>query len=267
MRMSEHGTRSGTAAAALRAYRPQRDGVAQGEMITRYAPLVKRVVDRLPIYLPPTLDSEDLLGYGTVGLIEAINRYDASAGVPFEAYATARIRGAVLDALRAQSWMPRATRDRVRDIAAAAANVQTEQGRPASEAELAAATNLNPAQLRAAAAAAGRTVVSLERPLQAGGEEPLLLKDILADPHAEDPATAATRADLLERLARALEELPERDRTLLSLYYVEDLTMREIAEVLRITVGRVCQLHTRALRRLRDILEPPDGKRARGGAA
>ncbi len=226
------------------------------ELVTHYAPLVRFVVSRLGI--PPTsiLEAEDLVSYGMIGLINAVDRFDPARGVRFEAFATTRIRGAVIDQLRSLNWLPRSAVSRVRHVEAALAAIEQRLGRPAKEEEAAQEVGVSVERYRHMLVEAGVSVLSLDAPLSMFGQEDELmtLSDLLEDQGTIGPADEAERRELLAILSSAIDHLPQRERTLLSLYYQEELTMKEISKVMEVSESRVCQLHTQAIMRLRTTL-------------
>ena len=225
-------------------------------MIVRYAPLVKYVVGRLAISLPAVLDYDDLLGYGTLGLIDAVDRFDPARLVKFETYAVTRIRGYIIDQLRALDWIPRSARQRGREIERASTQFEQEQGRPAKRQEIAAALGLDTTQVAQAQADAACATISLDvaaRTSHDGSE--LNLLDMIEDADSPSPAVVAEQNDLRLSLRAAVAQLPERERHLISLYYGDRLTLKEISVVLGVSESRVCQIHARATARLRSSLD------------
>jgi len=223
------------------------------ELIMHYAPLVRLVVGRLGIPSTSVLEAGDLLSYGMIGLINAVDRYDPSRGVRFEAFATARIRGAVIDQLRALNWMPRAAVSRVRQIEGAMAKLEQQLGRPASELEVAGELAVSLTRYRQMLMEAAITILSLDTPLITLMQEDEFptLGELLEDQATPGPAEQLEMKERLALLATALDRLPERERLLLSMYYNEELTMKEISKVMGVSESRVCQLHMQAIMRLR----------------
>ncbi len=235
-------------------YAAERDPALREQLILQYAALVKYVVGRLAIMLPRILDSDDVLSIGTMGLIEAVDRYDPSTGVKFQTYAISRIRGAILDELRSLDWIPRSARQRSAEIARTFARLEAETGRTATDEEVAAELGLDMHQFQQASISASAVILSLDTPT-AGGDaqdgEGAPLAESIESTAAPNPAQALEEGELVEGLAAAIGALSERERTLLSLYYEQELTMKEISAVLEVSESRVCQLHSRALHRLR----------------
>ena len=238
-------------------YVTERDPALREQLILQYAPLVKYVVGRLAIMLPRVMDSDDVLSSGVLGLIEAIDRFDPATGVKFETYAISRIRGAILDELRALDWIPRSARQRSQEIAKAFARLEIELGRPPTDEEVAQSLGLDMHQFQQASITATAVLLSLEAPAAGDGQEDgagSALVETIESTSAPDPLHHTEEGELLQALAGALRALSERERILLSLYYEQELTMKEISAVLDVSESRVCQLHSRALQRLRGHL-------------
>ena len=234
-----------------------RSSQLRDELITEYVPLVRFVVGRLGI--PPTnlLDAEDLVSYGMIGLINAIDRFDVSRNVRFEAFATPRIRGAVIDQLRTLSWLPRSAVSRVRQIERTLAYLEQRLGRPANEGEAAAEIGVSPERYRQMLLEVSTTILSLDAPLGSfmQDDEMTSLSEILEDQHTLGPDEQAEMHELTSLLATAIDHLPPREQLLLSLYYREELTMKEISKIVSVSESRVCQLHMQAIMRLRGALQ------------
>jgi RNA polymerase sigma factor FliA len=226
------------------------------ELITEYAPLVRFVVGRLGIPQTSLLEADDLVSYGIIGLINAIGRFDPSRGVRFEAFATARIRGAVIDQLRVLNWLPRSAVARVRQIETALATLEQRLGRPAKEQEAAQEVGVSIERYRQMLLEMGIVVLSLDAPLGSliQDDEVTSLCDLIEDTNALGPAQQVEKHEMTTLLSSALERIPERERLLLSLYYQEELTMKEISRVMNVSESRVCQLHMQAVLRLRTAL-------------
>ncbi len=233
---------------------------AREELILHYMPLVRFVVSRLGI--PPTsmLEAEDLVSYGTIGLMNAIDRYDPLRGVRFEAFATSRIRGAVIDQLRTLNWLPRSAVSRVKQVETTLATLEQRLGRYAQEDEAAKELGVTVERYRHMVVEAGLSLLSLDAPLSIFGQddELLTLRDLLEDSANPGPSELTEQKEMSQLLGQALEHLPEREQLLLSLYYVEELTMKEISRVMDVSESRVCQLHAQALLRLRTLLTSSD---------
>lgn len=228
------------------------------KLIAEYMPFVRFVVGRLGIPASGLLEAEDLVSYGMIGLINAIDRYDPSRGVRFEAFATQRIRGAVIDQLRSLNWLPRSAIARMRQIEGAVAKLEQKLGRFASEAEAAEEMGITPQRYRQMLVEISTTILSLDAPLStlSQDDEIVVLGDLLEDREAIGPADQVEKKELLQRLSSAIERLPERERLVLALYYQEECTMKEISRVIGVSESRVCQLHMQAVVHLRAALRP-----------
>lgn len=220
-------------------------------LVLHYAPLVKYVAGRVGTGLPTHVDIGDLVQSGIFGLVDAIEKYDPERGLKFETYAMQRIRGAILDDLRSQDWVPRAVRSRAREVERALERLGARLHRTPNDAELAEELEISVTELRELYGQLQlASVVALED-LVAGGKEAGPVVDMLADDHAADPVSVLVDRDNRRQLADAIAQLDERDRVIVSLYYFEGLTLAEIGNVLSVTESRVSQLHTRAVLRLR----------------
>lgn len=236
-----------------RAFLDGRDPEARRRLVEHHGPLVRGVGLKLAVRLPSSIELSDLLQSGTFGLMEAVDRFDPARGIRFEGYAAQRVRGAMLDELRAQDWVPRTVRARSREVERARDAVQARTGRPASERELAAELGIGLRELRQA----GRPLhlVSVGHLGAAASSGVDVLAALLAD-EADEPGLAVTRRETGDELRAAIAQLGERDRTVLRLYYLEDHTLAEIGVLLGVTESRVCQLHARILTRLRGRMPP-----------
>lgn len=221
-----------------------------------YLPLVKYIVGRLQVKLPPFMDQEDLISSGILGLLDAIKKYDPSRGIKFETYATPRIRGAVLDAVRKANWAPRSTYDRLRAYNQTLQKLEQKYGREVTDQEVAAEMAVSPEEINKLLFDANALATeSLENFLLASDDGNLTLGETIEDQTSADPEQEFVEKEFKETLAKAIEHLNEKDRLLLNLYYYEGLTLKEIGQVLEISESRVCQLHARALTRLRGKLK------------
>jgi RNA polymerase sigma factor FliA len=227
------------------------------QLILAYAPLVKKVVGRMGLRPDGPIEWGDLVNYGIIGLIDAVERYEPERGATFSTFASTRIRGAVLDALRQMDPLGRLARRRVRVAQETIAQLTAELGRLPEDREVAEAMDLSVEQYDQVLQDASLVVLSLEHPLQVSGEgQPLNLFDTLEDEQAADQLNQVEEEELRNRLMHLLSLLPRREQILLSLYYYEGLTMREIAKVMDISQTRVCQLHARTMLNLRAVLNP-----------
>ncbi len=243
------------------AFKAENDQTAREQLILNFSPLVKYVAGRLSASLPQTVDTADLISYGIFGLIDAIEKFDPGRGIKFETYAIARIKGAIIDELRAMDWVPRSVRARAREVEQAYVSLETRLRRAPSDAEVAAELGIAQRELHDIFTKLSYTsIVSFEE-LWTGGdrEDRSNVMGSIADEGAEDPVAMFESAEVKEILAGAIERLPERERVVVALYYYEGLTLKEIGQVLGVTESRVSQLHTKAVLRLRARLHAPHG--------
>jgi RNA polymerase sigma factor FliA len=240
--------------ALWQAFGKQRKQSLRDRLVLHYAPLVKYVAGRVGTGLPSHVEVSDLIQSGIFGLVDAIEKFEPERGLKFETYAMQRIRGAILDDLRAQDWVPRSVRSRARDVERALERLEARLQRSATDPELAEELGLSLDELRDVFAQLQMTSVVALDDLIGAGRGAASLADTLPDDRAEDPVAALVDRDNRRQLAEAVERLNERDRIVVTLYYFENLTLAEIGKVLGVTESRVCQLHTRAVLRLRSKL-------------
>ncbi|WP_426595233.1 RNA polymerase sigma factor WhiG [Cellulomonas sp. McL0617] len=230
---------------------------ARERLILHYAPLVNAVAGRVGMRLPSTVEQADLVSYGMFGLIDAIEKYQTDRAVKFESYASSRIRGAIIDELRAMDWVPRSVRTKARSVDRAYAELEAKLHRTPSEAELAVHLEMPVEDLRAIYAQLSTVNVAALDELLGGGEDRpggVSLVDTLGDERSQDPAGSLEAAETKFLLARAIECLGERERIVVVLYYYEGMTLAEIGRVLGVTESRISQMHTAAMVRLRTRL-------------
>src|SRR5512133_964986 len=225
-------------------YKQDGDASARERLVVAYSPMVKFVAGRLGAGLPSHVEDSDLISYGLMGLIGAIERFEPERGIKFETFAMTRIRGAIIDELRSLDWVPRSVRSRAREIEEAQQKLEHELQRAPSEQELAAKLGLSEEELQ-------------EPLLEIANSSVYALDErwAISDPSAADPQAALDTTEVKDRLAEAIASLPEREQLVVALYYYEGLTLREIGEVLGVTESRVSQLHTKAVMRLKSHLQ------------
>jgi RNA polymerase sigma factor FliA len=229
------------------AYKSGRPGRETDAMVMRHAELVKRIAYHLAGRLPASVEVSDLIQAGMLGLLEAAAHYTADRGASFETYAGIRIRGAMLDALRKLDWAPRSVHRKARAAAAAIRELEAEFGREARDSEIADRMGVSLGEYhRIAHDAASCRVASLD---ETNGDEDALIGRV--EDEKADPFLDATEEGFRASLAEAIKELPERERLVMSLYYDDELNLKEIGAVLKVTESRVCQLHGQALVRLK----------------
>lgn len=235
-----------------RAYKLHGDRTARDELIVRYAPLVKYVAGRMAVHLARRVEEDDLVGYGACGLIDAIERFDPWRGVRFETYAIARIRGAMIDGLRAMDWVPASLRHKSKQVERAMRDLENRLGRSATDEEIAAELGWTMEEFHEQMnALAGTSVLSVEDIWATGEELVGPATPDMKDERGVNPLDEAEWASKREELAEAIDRLPDREKMVITLYYYEGLTVKEIAKVLGVSPSRVSQIHTRAVMRLR----------------
>jgi len=219
------------------------------QLVQRFVPLVKRIAYHLMARLPANVQVDDLVQNGMIGLLDALDRFQEGFGAQFETYATQRVRGAMLDGLRENDWLPRTLRHELRRIEAAISQLEHEHGRSPSERELAEALGMSLAEYQhTLQEARGHRIVYFED--FAGEGDEAFLDRHFSDSEA-DPAAILEDRDIRRALVGAIERLPERERMMMGLYYEQELNLREIGEVMGVSESRVCQLHSQAVARLR----------------
>ena len=224
------------------------------EIILEYAPQVKFIAHRLAMRLPPHIELDDLISSGVIGLIDAIEKFDPSRNIQFKTYAEFRVKGAMLDELRSQDWVPRSVRQKAAVLERTYAEIEQRVGRPASDEEVADALNMRmEAFYDLLNRSKGLSLISIETE----DEDSLLNRKILESltvDIGENPLTALKNKELQKILSNMIDQLPDKERTVVSLYYYEELTMKEVGKVLEITESRVSQIHTQAMLRMRGKL-------------
>ncbi|HWM56060.1 MAG TPA: RNA polymerase sigma factor WhiG [Solirubrobacterales bacterium] len=241
-----------------RRYKGDGDAAARERLVVAYSPMVKFVAGRLGAGLPSHVDDADLISYGLMGLIGAIERFEPERGIKFETFAMTRIRGAIIDELRSLDWVPRSVRSRAREIETTQAKLEHELQRAPTEAELAAKLGISEEELQASLLEiANSSVYALDElwTVSDSSGDTVSLLDTISDPRAEDPQESLASSEVKDRLTEAIATLPEREQLVVALYYYENLTLREIGEVLGVTESRVSQLHTKAVMRLKSGLQ------------
>jgi RNA polymerase sigma factor for flagellar operon FliA len=239
-----------------RRYKEDGDESARERLVVAYSPLVKFIAGRMASGLPSHVEEGDLISYGLLGLIGAIERFDLDREIKFETFAVARVKGAIIDELRSLDWVPRSVRSRARDVEKAHAALEAELQRGPTDEEMAEKLKMTVDEFQGTLLEiANSSVLALDDlwtfadPEGGGGQISVL--DTIRDPSAIDPESEAQTTELKDRLADAIESLPDRERLVIALYYYESLTLREIGEVLGVTESRVSQLHTKAVLALR----------------
>ena len=235
---------------------PLAELVDRDKLILDHVPLLKHIVGRMALDLPASIERDDLYGFGMVGLIGAADSWEPGRGLRFSTYAFPRIRGAILDELRRADFLPRGRREKVRELERVVSELEQRDGVAPQPEQIAAELGVSPEAVdEILLSARSAATASLD---EGPGFE---LLGLLSDPRSSDPAGSAEFEELKARLVEAIGALPEQDKTVITLYYGEELLLREIAEVLEVTESRVSQIHTRALYRLNCSLSARIGSR------
>jgi RNA polymerase sigma factor FliA len=241
-----------------RRYKDDRDEKARERLVLAYAPLVKYVAGRMSSGLPSHVEESDLISYGLLGLISAIERFEPEREIKFETFAITRIKGSIIDELRSLDWVPRSVRTKAREIERMNAKLEHKLHRAPTDKEMAEGLEVTVEEFQESLVRiSNSSVVALDElwtVSDSSGDQVSLL-DTIQDPQAADPATEMDTTEMKDRLADAIARLPEREKLVVALYYYENLTLREIGEVLGVTESRVSQLHTKAVLRLKSRLQ------------
>lgn len=230
-------------------YAKNKSSELREKIILEYAPLVKLVAGRLSMYLGYNVEYDDLVGYGVFGLIDAIDKYDNMKAVKFETYASLRIRGAILDQIRKMDWIPRTIRQKQKKIDAAMKEIEAAMGRAATDEEIAKSLGITDEEYLSWQSQMKITgVVSLDEFMETGCEVPSAQN---SQRRFDAPEEVIEKREMKEALGQALELLTEKEKKVILLYYYEDLTLKEISNVLEVSESRISQLHTRALQKMK----------------
>lgn len=233
-------------------YAQTRSSKVREQLIIEYAGLVKIVAGRMGMYLGYTVEYDDLVGYGIFGLIDAIDKYELTKGVKFETYASLRIRGAILDQIRKMDWIPRTIRQKQKKLETAMQDLEKRLGRVASNEELAAELEISVSELEELINQTTLTnLVSLDEYLEQGSE---VRVEAGNQPRFEQPEQVMERQELKKILAEAIDTLTEKEQRVIAFYYFEELTLKEISKILDVSESRVSQLHTKALKKMKERL-------------
>lgn len=243
-------------------YKDQGDQEARERLILAYAPLVKYVAGRMSSGLPNHIEEADLISYGLLGLIGAVERFDPGRDIKFETYAVSRIKGSIIDELRSLDWVPRSVRSKAREIERVCTKLEHDLQRAPTDAEISAALGVSLRDFHHTLTQISNTsIVALDELWEISGSDgdTASLIETLEDPKGRDPSRVADLNEMKAQLARAIDALPDREKVVIALYYYENLTLREIGEVLGVTESRVSQLHTKAVLRLKGRLREEMG--------
>ena len=236
-------------------YYKTQDIEIRDKIINQYAPLVKYVAGKVSAGLPPSVSFNDLVSFGTFGLLDAINKFDPNKHVKFKTYAVTRIRGAIFDELRAMDWIPRSVRQKAREINEQIEYLEFRYGRSPTDNELAQSLNMSQEEFNQTMLKINSTsLLSLNDVLSVSEDESLARIETVRSPNRYQPEEVIERQVIRQAIVDAINQLPEKEKMILVFYYYEDLTLKEIGALMKVTESRVSQLHTRAVTRLRNIL-------------
>ncbi|MDR1100627.1 MAG: RNA polymerase sigma factor WhiG [Treponema sp.] len=237
-------------------YRKNRDPKIREAFIKQYAPLVKYVAGKVAVGMPHNVEFDDLVGFGFFGLLDAIDKFDPDKNVKFKTYAVTRIRGAIFDELRTIDWVPRSVRQKTREVEEAIGTLEAQLGRTATDQEIASSMGMDEAEyLKTIMKISGTSILSLNDVWFSGDEnDKVSIGDSIESPASLNPDVVVEKDEIRRVIVKAINELPEKEKKILVLYYFEDLTLKEIGKVLKVTESRVSQLHTKAIIRLRSKL-------------
>ncbi|HEX16469.1 MAG TPA: FliA/WhiG family RNA polymerase sigma factor [Deltaproteobacteria bacterium] len=246
----------------MKEYSPQ---MSREDLILEYIPLVKYLAQRIASRLPQNVELEDLINAGVIGLIDAVEKYDPSKRIKFRTYAEFRIKGAIFDELRSQDVLPRSWRQKIKELEEAYLRLEQRLGRTPTEEEVAEEMHISIEEFhQSLKEVRSINFLSMDGLIDPTCADKGRLRDILMDPEEKDPLEVLGLAELREILAKAIDELPERHRLVVALYYYEELTMKEIAEVLGVSESRISQIHSQAILSLRAKLKKVLGRDAEG---
>ncbi len=234
-------------------YKKTRDPAIRELFIKQYAPLVKYVAGKVAVGMPSNVEFDDLVGFGVFGLLDAIDKFDPDKNVKFKTYAVTRIRGSIFDELRSIDWVPRSVRQKTREIEDAIVRLESKLGRTASDTEIAGSLGITENDFQQTLfKISGTSIMSLNDVWYSGDDsERISIGDSIESPASLNPDVIVEREEIKRVIVEAINELPEKEKMVLVLYYYEDLTLKEIGQVLNVTESRVSQLHTKANLRLR----------------
>ena len=234
-------------------YKKTRSTALRDRFIRQYMPLVKYVAGKVSVGLPASIEFDDLVGFGQFGLLDAINKFDPDKNVKFKTYAVTRIRGAIFDEMRQLDWVPRSVRQKSREIEDVIVDLESKLGRPATDAEIAKEMNMSEDEFQQTVMkVSGTSVLSLNDVWYSGDDnDHMSIGDSIESPSSMNPDVHVEREEIRKVIIQAINELPEKEKMVIVLYYHEDLTFKEIGQVLDVSESRISQLHTKANLRLR----------------
>jgi RNA polymerase sigma factor for flagellar operon FliA len=242
--------------ALWRKFKKNKDSAIRDTFVRQYAPLVKYVAGKIAVSMPHNVEFDDLVGFGVFGLFDAINKFDPDKHVKFKTYAVTRIRGAIFDELRSIDWVPRSVRQKSREVEDTMRHLESSLGRAATDEELANAMGVSIKELGKTLLKISTTSMMSLSDMWSSGEDndKISIGDSIESPRSMNPEAIVEKEEIKQVIIRTIDELPEKEKKVLVLYYYEDLTLKEIGKVLEVTESRVSQLHTKAIIRLRSKL-------------
>lgn len=254
--MSDKLTGEKTEQQLWKQYKKSKDPQIRDSFVKQYAPLVKYVAGKVAIGMPHNVEFDDLVGFGVFGLFDAIEKFDPDKHVKFKTYAVTRIRGAIFDELRSIDWVPRSVRQKSREIEDTIHRLEASLGRAASDEEIAKAMNMSMDDFqKTMMKVSGTSILSLNDVWYNDDEnDKVTIVDSIESPNSMNPDTIVEKEEIKRVIVEAINELPDKEKKVLVLYYYEDLTLKEIGQVLEVTESRISQLHTKAIMRLRSKL-------------
>lgn len=225
------------------------------ELILKYASMVKYIAGKIAINTPPQVEFDDLVSYGILGLIDAIEKYNPTQGIKFRTYASTRIKGAIIDEIRVMDWVPRSVRHKAKQLEKTYAELEYKHGRAATDKEVSEALEMSEEELsQLILNISGASLVSLDDVWYLDNDEKIGIIDTVESSPESGPEAELEKREVRRHLIEAINQLPEREKELIILYYYDDLTLKEIGSVLGVTESRICQLHTKAILRLKGHL-------------
>ncbi len=240
-------------------FKEQGDQSARDELVVMYMRVVRYVAGRIAIHVPNNVEMDDLVGWGVLGLLDAVEKFDPSQNIKFATYSTFRIRGAIIDEIRSLDWAPRSLRTMARKVGSARQKLRHEMGAEPSTDDIAEALDSTVEQVENCVSQLQvAQVLSLDDYVPSGDREEVRKLDIVADDRAKTPETEAEALERQQRLVEAILGLAEQQQKVLNLYYYEELTLKEIGAVLEVSESRVCQVHSAALKELRKAIQAAD---------
>lgn len=247
----------------LKDYKSEIDAQTKDEIIIEYAPLVKFIAQKIAARLPSNIELDDLISCGVIGLMDAIDKFDPTRDNKFKTYAEFRVRGAILDELRAQDWVPRSVREKAKLVERTYSKLESDLGRPATDEEMCKALDCTQEEFHDLLnKSKSVSLLNIDDSASFNRGDKKLMAGLMEDSKSSNPFTAVSYKNVRDKIKEGIKALPEKQRLVLSLYYYEDLNLKEIGSVLDVTESRVSQLHTQAIMKLkaklRIVFEAPE---------